>query len=233
MANMTSRLSITNAALSYLNQRPVQKVDERPESLAVNSIYDKIVGSRLRSFDWKFATKVSRLVPKKDADGNEVRSHYNYAYSVYEKPANLIRTINLFSDGTVDSPVKYELDRDGFHTTSYLTYALFARYVSNIDEAEWAPDFVSMVELSLAAQLSHLYAADNVRVIFDKYTVAEKVARAADGAESGGNDVLGTPDYFTRNLGGPGGSAVTNPQMYGDDAYTADNDLNSVTYLKI
>ena len=232
MALDTSKLSIINTALGYIGEPPVLKVDETAASLQANSIYNKSVQSRMESFSWSFTTYTQRLQPKRDTNGDIIRSYYNSAYIIYENPANMLRLINVFGDGEVNTPLKIEIDNEGIHTNDFQVYSLFARYVKFVDEIKWPAYFVRMIEFSIASELAHLNSKSDSGLIFDKLVSAEREARAAETSLTSGNDTLGNPDYFTHNMGGVGGSPVTNHYDFDSGSGVNDSGQSATVFIR-
>lgn len=131
-----SPTSICNEALVFLGE---SQLLEFPES-SINSdrcevFYDRVKKSELKKHPWNFAIKRSNLTRLVSTPENE----YTYQFTL---PPDLLRILNVYPIGT-------NWRREGqLLLSDYSTSNI--RYIANVDESQFCPEFASMVAAKMA-----------------------------------------------------------------------------------
>ena len=180
---MSSKIDIANQALTALGaDRIISFDDEATEADVMNTIYDPVKISLLRSYPWNCATRRSRLAQSADAPANE----YQYKFAL---PENNLRILGVYEGDYIkirnwDEYTEFRIEGKWLLSNST---NIFVRYIHDIAETEMD----AHVEMALVAKLA-AEACYPIQGVMSNYTNFVQVAelkmveaRTTDNLESG------------------------------------------------
>lgn len=177
---MATRLSLYNGALLECGERDLASLTENREPRRLlDRVWDSgAVGYCLGKGQWKFAKRTRQFGPSAS-----IEPAFGHPYA-FEQPNDFIRTIGIWSDEFLSSPLLNYQTEGRFWFAS--APELFVSYVSDDasyggDLANWPEDFTRAVELYLASRIIRKLTQD---VNAEKLQIA-KFNDAIDDAKSG------------------------------------------------
>lgn len=171
---MFGKTDICNLALGYLNQPPIQGLDEEtPEAELCSRLLPSVVERLLGRRAWAFAT---RRITLKKLTGE--KSPYEDMPSVFALPGDCVRVVSVGGDQEYIREA-YRIYSDGDE--------IILEYVKLADDpAIWPATFSSAVAYLLAAEMCPSISGNMTlhQILYKRYQ--EEVARAAseDAAEN-------------------------------------------------
>lgn len=145
---MTTKIKLFNKALAHLSTiRLNTLVENRPERIALDDVYDDVLQSCLEAGLWKFAKRTVML----DADtGVEPEFGPQYAFS---RPTDFVRMMGFASDERLTAELQEWIDENEVWYAD--TTPLYLQYVSNgatygLDLAKYPEYYANWVGVRLA-----------------------------------------------------------------------------------
>ena len=148
--NPTAKLDIYNKALRHLGERKLASLSENREARRyLDDEYTAAIDLSLRSGLWNFAMRAIML-----DSTSSVTPAFGYS-AAFPKPADWVRTSVLSLNETLDPPLRFYQDQDGYWLCNADT--LYARYVSSdlgYTLANWPADYAEYVGVVLAVTIA-------------------------------------------------------------------------------
>lgn len=148
---MTTQLSLYNAALIAIGDRPLASVSEATDARRLlDAVYSDVLLDCLSAGQWKFAKRTIR------ADADPLIAPSFGPQQVFAKPTDWVRTIALSADENQQIPLSSYVDEGPYWVADVGT--IYVSYVSSdagygSDLTRWPRTFARYVELTLAVRI--------------------------------------------------------------------------------
>ena len=177
-------LNIRNNALILAAQNPVSSLSITNEALStLNQFYNTEVDNCFGMQRWHWCSTTDPLVRVNKTEETQAAEREDYFDAVmYERPANAVSVIDVWTTERYRESVEY---RNGYYNDKRVIIAplpvyggLTVKYIRKLPDSVWPAWFQILVEGRLALRLAERFKIDLVSSL--KETVAERLNLAKD-----------------------------------------------------